>query len=150
MRLIFSTSVMHPEAVSTQRQTETYAGYVPETRSYTYPKGFDPRLELYNAWRAANAAVCDAGVVVVTDLLNVLRLYDLGVKRAVALPTETLFPPQLAAIHSLVGAGGPVGFAPWTKAYVDTLLPHFHVRLHRYYNGSEDELLAKLISSLGW
>jgi hypothetical protein len=130
-----------------------YAGYVPETRAYTYPKGFDPRLELYNVWRAADAAVCDTGIVVVTDLLNVLRLYDLGVRCAVAMPTETIFPPQLKALHSLVGAGGRVDFAPWTKEYVDTLaelLSYFHVRLHRYYLGSEDEFLSQLVSSLGW
>jgi hypothetical protein len=131
-----------------------YAGYSPETRSYTYPKGFDPRLELYNVWRVANAGLGDnTGVVLVTDLLNVLRLHELGVTRALAMPTEMLFPPQLAKLHSLVGAGGRVDFAPWTKEYVDTLaelLPHFHVRLHRYYNGSEDEFLSQLVSSLGW
>jgi hypothetical protein len=91
--------------------------------------------------------------VVVTDLLNVLRLYDFGVKRAVALPTETIFPPQLAQLRALVGDGGPVDFAPWTKEYVDTLaelLSYFHVRLHRYYLGSEDEFLSQLVSSLGW
>jgi hypothetical protein len=134
-------------------QLVAYAGYVPETRSYTYPRGFDPRLELYNVWRAAETALRNTCVVLVTDLLNVLRLYDLGVRCAVAMPTETIFPPQIKALHSLVGDGGPVDFAPSTKAYVDTLaelLPHFHVRLHRYYNGSEDELLAQLVSSLGW
>jgi hypothetical protein len=40
-----------------------------------------------------------------------------GVTRAVAMPTETLFPSQLARLRSLVGDGGRIDFAPWTKEY---------------------------------
>ena len=130
-----------------------YAGYAPNTRAYTYPKDFDPRLELYNVWRSSNIGVEATGVVVVTDLLSVLWLHELGLKRVVALPTETLFPPQLALLRDLVGDGGRIDFAPWTKEYVDTLaalLPHFHVRLHRYYQGSEDAFLSQVVHSLGW
>jgi hypothetical protein len=69
------------------------------------------------------------------------------------MPTETPFPPQLRALHSLAGAGGGVDFAPSSKEYVDTLaelLPPFHVRLHRYCQSSEDEFLRAIVSSLGW
>jgi hypothetical protein len=30
------------------------------------------------------------------------------------------------------------------------LLPHFHVRVRRYYLGGEDEFLSQLVNSLGW
>lgn len=149
--------MMHHKVVIPFHNTEgllvAYAGYAPETHSYTYPKGFDPRLELYNSWRVSNTGLDDAGIVLVTDLLNVLRLHELGVKNVVALPTETLFPPQLARVRDLIADGGIIDFAPWTKEYVDTLaelLLHFHVRLHRYYQGSEDEFLSQLVSTLGW
>jgi hypothetical protein len=75
------------------------------------------------------------------------------VKRAVALPTEMIFPSQLAALCGLVGDGGLVDFAPWTREFGDrlaVLLPHFHVRVHRYYLGGEDEFLSQLVNSLGW
>ena len=149
--------MMHDKVVIPFHNAEgllvAYAGYAPETRAYTYPKDFDRRLELYNVWRTSNIGVEATGVVIVTDLLSVLRLHELGVKRVVALPTETLFAPQLVLIRDLVGDGGLIDFAPWTKEYVDTLaalLPHFHVRLHRYYNGSEDEFLSQVVHSLGW
>lgn len=84
--------------------------------------------------------------------MNVLRLYELNVRRVVAVPTEALHAPQLARIRQLVGDGGQIDLVPWTKTYVDILAPlvqHFHVRLHRYHEGSEDEFIAQVASSLG-
>ena len=82
-----------------------YAGYSPTNGSITYPKTFDQRLELFNFPRAENMGVVMDGLVVVTDLLNVLRLYEFGVYRVVALTTETLYPPQCARVERLVGTG---------------------------------------------
>ena len=130
-----------------------YAGYDPATGTYSYPNGFDPSLEVYNASRCARAGAIGDRIVIVTDLLNVLRLHELGVDRVVALPTETLCAPQLALITKLVGVGGLIDYAPWTKEYIDTLatlLSRFHVRLHRYDLGSEDEFLRQVAYSLGW
>jgi len=130
-----------------------YTGYSPRDGSITYPKTFNRRLELYNVLGAEIAGLREDGLVLVTDLLNVLRLYELRVYRVVALPTEKLYAPQLKQIRDLVGDGGRVDFVPWTREYRKTLavlLPYFHVRLHRYYEGSEDEFLAQVVQSIGW
>jgi hypothetical protein len=130
-----------------------YAGYSPTDGSITYPKAFDLRQELFNVFRAENAGLFQDGIVLVTELLNVLRLYELGVQRVVALPTGKLHMPQLGCIRSLVGNGGQVDFVPWTNEYIGilaTLLPHVHVRLHRYYEGSEDEFLSQVAQSFAW
>jgi hypothetical protein len=130
-----------------------YAGYSPTDGSITYPKTFDRHQELFNVLRAENAGLFQDGIVLVTDLLNVLRLYELGVNRVVALPTGKLHMPQLGRIRSLVGGGGQVDFIPWTEDYIDilaALLPLFHVRLHRYCEGSEDEFLSQVAHSFGW
>jgi len=130
-----------------------YAGYSPADRSIRYPKQFDRRLELYNVLRAQIAGIAEEGLVLVTDLLNVLRLHEIGVHRAVALPSERLYEPQIACIRELVGEGGVVDFVPWTLEYMENLRvlsEHFHVRLHRYHEGSEDEFLSQVVHSLGW
>jgi hypothetical protein len=149
--------VMHDKVViplhDTAGRLVAYAGYSPMDGSITYPKTFDRRLELFNTLRAENAGLFMDGLVLVTDLLNVLRLYELGVHRVVALPTEKLYAPQCAHIERIVGDGGQVDFVPWTLEYSDNLRvlsEHFHVRLHRYYNGSEDEFLSQVAFTLGW
>jgi hypothetical protein len=132
--------IMHGKVVIPFHNAEgllvAYAGYLPKDGAITYPNRFDLRLELFNHWRCENSGLFEDGVVLVTDLLNVLRLYEHGVHRVVALPTETLYAPQLAHIRSLVGRSGQVDFVPWTREYVDilaALLPHFHVRLYRHH-----------------
>jgi hypothetical protein len=130
-----------------------YAGYSLNDQSIRYSKGFDPQWELYNVLRAQIAQPACDGLVLVTELLNVLRLYELGVQRVVGLPTEAIHPPQLAQICRLIGAGGRLDFVPWTLEYTDNLrllAQHFQVRLHRYYEGSEDEFLARVVSTLRW
>jgi hypothetical protein len=128
-----------------------YVGYTPKTGTFTYPdrKHLDPRLELFNFVRAENAGLYMDNVVLVSDLLNVLRLHDLGIDRVVALPTEEISAPQLALLTRLLSDGGRLHYVPWTKEYsrnLDILAEHFHVRLHRYYEGSEDEFLAQVAS----
>ncbi len=123
-----------------------YAGYSPNDRSFTYPscKHFDLRLELFNGFRAEHAGWYMDDVVVVSDIWNVLRLYERGVRRVLALPTETMYEPQLALLTRLVGSGGRVHYVPWTREYganLERLSRRFHVRLHRYHDGSEDEFL---------
>jgi hypothetical protein len=149
--------IMHDKVVIPFHNAEgllvAYAGYLPEDGAITYPNRFDLRLELFNYWRCENSGLFEDGIVIVTDPLNVLRLYELGVHRVLALPTETLYAPQFAHIRSLVGDGGEVDLAPWTREYIDilaALLPHFHVRLHRHHEGSEDQFLSEVANSLGW
>jgi hypothetical protein len=130
-----------------------YAGYSTEDWSIRCSKAFDPQLELYNVLRAQIAQPVYDGPVLVTELLNVLRLCELGVRRVIWLPTEAIHPPQLAQIRRLIGAGGRLDFVPWTLEYSDNLCvlaQHFQVRLHRYYEGSEDEFLARVVSTLRW
>jgi hypothetical protein len=129
-----------------------YAGFSPESGTYTYPKGFDPRLELYNAMRASDICLGERGLVLVSDLFDVLRLYELGIQRAVALPTETICPPQLSLLRDLVGDAGCIDFAPRALECVDTLaalLPHFYVRLHRNTK-SDDTFITDVVHALGW
>jgi hypothetical protein len=130
-----------------------YAGYSTEDRSIRYSQRFDPQRELYNVLRAQIAEPTYDGLVLVTELLNVLRLYELGVRRVVWLPTEAIHPPQLAQIRHLIGDGGRLDFVPWALEYSDNLCTfsqHFRVRLHRYYEGSENEFLAQVATSLVW
>lgn len=132
-----------------------YVGYDIETGALRYPppEKFDQRLELFNALRAENAGFFQDGVVLVTDLLNVLRLYELGIHRVVALTTDRIYEPQLATLTRLVGTNGHVDFVPWSKEYrenLERLAEHFHVRLHRYYLGSEDEFLLQVAGACGW
>lgn len=92
-------------------------------------------------------------VVLVTDVFNVLRLYEYGVRNVMALPTEKIYEPQLDLIESLVGLGGNVDFVPWTLEYrdvMDALSARFYVRLHRYYQGSEDEFLRQVVANLDY
>jgi len=130
-----------------------YVGYSLGTRAYTYPKGFDLRLEIYSAWRYREACAQTQSIVVVTDLLSVLRLHDLGVTEVVAVPTPALHGPQLAILTDLVGAGGIVELAPYDGEYLDilaALLPHFHVRLHiKEGDQSQAAYLAAVIHTLG-
>lgn len=130
-----------------------YVGYSLGTRAYTYPKGFDPRLEIYSAWRYREACAQTQSIVVVTDLLSVLRLHDLGVTEVIAVPTPALHGPQLAILTDLVGAGGIVELAPYDGEYLDilaALLPHFHVRLHiKEGDQSQAAYLAAVIHTLG-
>lgn len=130
-----------------------YVGYSPKDGSFTYPdrKRFDRRLELYNVVCAESTGLYQDGIVLVTNLLNVLRFYEVGVKRVLALPTDAVYAPQLEEIRRLVGTGGNVDFVPWTKecgATLRALSECFHVRLHRYYRGAEDEFLAQVVESL--
>jgi len=124
------------------------------TLRYPDPKDFDRRLELYNYPHCeVGLGLGEESVVLVTDLFNVLRLYEYGVRNVMALPTEEVYPPQLEALESLVGPNGRVDFVPWTKEYrakVDTLSSRFYVRLHRYYNGSEDEFLRQVVATLDY
>jgi hypothetical protein len=113
--------------------------------TFPRPEHFDRRLEVYNVCRAERAGLYMDDVVLASDVLNVLRLHDLGIDRSVALPTERIYAPQLALLQRLVGSGGRVHYVPWTREYGENLrllAEHFHVRLHRYYEGSEDEFLA--------
>ncbi len=92
-----------------------YIGYSLKDGSFTYPEAFDQRIELYNYPQCEYGLDAERdSVVLVTDLLNVLRLYDFGVRNVVALPTEEIYEPQLDLIESLVGLGGQVDFVPWT------------------------------------
>jgi hypothetical protein len=131
-----------------------YVGYSVEDGSFTYPKLFDRRLELYNYPLCEFGLGLDhSGVVLVTDILNVFRLYELGVRHVLALPSEEIHAPQLDLIESLVGQGGGVEFVPWTKQYSENLQrlsERFHTRLHRYYLGSEDEFLMQVAQTLDW
>jgi hypothetical protein len=130
-----------------------YAGYAPADGSIAYPRRFDRSLELFNAFRAEREGLFMDGIVLVTDLLNVLRLHEIGLRRVVAIPTATLCQPQLETIARLVGTHGTVDFVPWTKAYdhmLERLLDRFHVRLHRYYDGSEDEFLSQVATAVAW
>jgi hypothetical protein len=129
-----------------------YIGYSMKDGSLTYPEAFDRRVELYNY------PLCEYGldaerdsVVLVTDLLNVLRLYEFGVRNVLALPTEDIHEPQLDLIESIVGLGGQVDFVPWSKEYGENLrrlATRFYTRLHRYYLGSEDEFLRQVVATI--
>lgn len=128
-----------------------YVGYSLKDSVLTYPdrKHFDPRLELFNVMRVEHVGLYMDDVVLVSDLVNVLRLHDRGIRRVVALPTETLYEPQLALLQKLVGSGGRVHYVPSSREYgvnLERLAEHFHVRLHRYYGGSEDEFLDTVAS----
>jgi hypothetical protein len=82
-----------------------YAGCSPgDGSAITYPRSLKRHLELFNLLRAENAGLFQERIVLVTDLLNVLRFYELGIQRVVALPTATLGPRQLELIRGLVGA----------------------------------------------
>ena len=123
-----------------------YAGCTPDDGSMTYPKNFDRRLELFNVVQASNVSIGQDGVVLVTDLLDLLRLHELGIYRAVALPTDRLYPPQRELIEELVGKGGLVDFIVWRTGFVDLLadlLPYFHVRLYRNTEDDTDESLPQ-------
>jgi hypothetical protein len=149
--------IMHDKVVIPFHSREgtllAYVGYSVSTGRFTYPRPehFDPRLELFNAFRAEHAGLYMDAVVVVSDIWNVLRLHDLGVRRVVALPTDEIYAPQLEQIHRLAGSGGNVHYVPWTREYdlnLARLAEQFHVRLHRYHDGSEDEFLAEVAHSL--
>jgi hypothetical protein len=131
-----------------------YIGYSLKDRSFTYPKAFDRRLELYNYPHCEIGLGSDhESVVLVTDPWNVLRLYEYGVRNVTALPTEEIYEPQLDLVQSLVGLRGRVDFVPWTKEHrsmVDALSTRFYTRLHRYYEGSEDEFIFQVIATLDW
>lgn len=150
--------MMHDKVVIPFHDKESrlvaYVGYSIEDGSFTYPKTFDRRLELYNyPWCEFGLGLDHSGVVLVTDILNVFRLYELGVRHVLALPTEEIHAPQFDLIESLVGLGGGVEFVPWTKQYsqnLQLLSERFHTRLHRYYLGSEDEFLMQVVHTLDW
>lgn len=111
-----------------------YAGYSPRDGTITYPEKFDPRLELYNCARCAQAEGLEQGIIVVMDLLRVLQLYEQGMARVVAIPTEKLFAPQRALLKELIGSGGVIDFVPSAGDYIDilaSLVQDFHTRLHR-------------------
>jgi hypothetical protein len=132
-----------------------YVGYSIKDSTFLYPepKDFDRRLELYNYPRCEIGFRLNDSVVLVTDLFNVLRLYEYGVRNVMALPTDKIYEPQLDLIESLVGIGGRVDFVPWTLEYrenLDKLAARFYVRLHRYYNGSEDEFLRQVVQKWDW
>jgi len=131
-----------------------YVGYSPQDGSFTYPKAFDRRLELYNYPLCEVGLGLDhSGVVLVTDILNVFRLYELGVHHVLALPSPAIHTPQLDLNESLVGPGGAVEFVPWTKHYnenLQRLSERFHIRLHRHHLGSEDEFIAQVAQTLDW
>ncbi|CRI66941.1 hypothetical protein THIOKS13320013 [Thiocapsa sp. KS1] len=150
--------MMHEKVVIPFHDKESrlvaYVGYSVEDGSLTYPKDFDQRLELYNYPLCEFGLGLDhSGVVLVTDILNVFRLYELGVRHVLALPSEEIHTPQLDLIESLVGLGGGVEFVPWTKHYSENLQrlsERFHTRLHRYYLGSEEEFVAQVVETLDW
>ena len=88
-----------------------YAGYSPKDRSIRYSKRFHPQRELYNVMGADIAESAYDGLVFVTELLNVLRLYELGVHRVVG------FLPIRSIRHSLRRSDvSSVTAADWTSS----------------------------------
>jgi hypothetical protein len=150
--------LMHEKVVIPFHDKESrlvaYIGYSPQDGSFTYPKDFDRRLELYNYPLCEIGLGLDhSGVVLVTDILNVFRLYEFGVRHVLALPSEEIHAPQLDLIESLVGLGGGVEFVSWTKHYSENLqrlAERFHTRIHRDSLESEDEFIAQVAQALDW
>jgi hypothetical protein len=129
-----------------------YVGYSLRDGRFTYPEAFDRRLELYNyPYCEVGYGVADKSIVLVTDLWNVLSLYERGIRNVLALPTEEIHEPQLDLVESVAGPGGRVDFVPWTSEYGENLRKlsaRFYTRLHRYHDGSPDEFLSQLACSL--
>lgn len=129
-----------------------YVGYTPGDDTPLYPKGFDRRLELFNALRAEQPGLYKEGLVLVTDILQVIRLHDLGVYNAIALPSAGLHVPQLSLMEAMVGEGGRVDFIPGDQPVMETLetlATRFYTRVHRDLAGSPAEFLPKIAAKLG-
>lgn len=129
-----------------------YVGYTLENGTFTYPPAFDRRLELYNYPRGAVASGRDhLGVLLVTDLLVVLRLYELGVSQVLALPSEEIHAPQLDLLETLAGPGAAVEYlstAAPSVTILSRLAERFHVRLHRRDDRGSEAFLAGIVETL--
>lgn len=133
-------------------QLIAYVGYAPGDGKPLYPKEFDRRLELFNALRAENLGLFKEGLVLVTDILQVILLHDLGVYNAIALPSAGLHLPQVALMEAMVGEGGQVDFIPGDQPVMETLATlaaRFYTRVHRDLAGSPAEFLPKIATKLG-
>jgi DNA primase len=118
------------------RQLIAYAGFHPETRTYTYPPKFRRELELYNL-AGARAALDDSqDLLVVRHPLEVLMLVSCGYLNAVATLGESISTEQVERLIAHYGAGEKLTlFWPTQSDIVPPLLelfPHFFVRLRRY------------------
>lgn len=130
-----------------------YVGYTLEDGTFTYPPAFDRRLELFNAFRAENLGLFKEGLVLVTDILQVMRLHDLGVYNVMALPSAGLHVPQVTLMVAMVGEGGQVDFIPGDQPFKETLATlaaHFYTRLHGDLAGNSEDALAKIATKLGY
>lgn len=116
-------------------QLVSYAGYERETGQYRYHEAFRPELELFNLHRVmAETAVATEGIILTVDYFDVLRLYEAGLRNAVALPSEALSDRQLGLLAECVGEGGKITLvlAPGFSRTLETLLAlsgRFYVRL---------------------
>ena len=151
--------IMHEKVVfpfhDRDAQLVAYVGYDLDPGAFRYPdpKDFDPRLELYNAPLCAMAFGLDReGLVLVTDLLDVLRLYELGVHHVVALPTDRIYGPQLDILDAIGESYGKVDLVtrnPDCRPVLDALVTRFHVRLQSpHCDETEDAFLSRVAASI--
>lgn len=74
-----------------------YCGRSYEGNDLSFPKGFKPEEQIFNAHRAA-----EGDLYLTRDPLEVLLAYENGVENVVSFLTDTIQPPQLEMLASLM------------------------------------------------